>query len=109
MNLCTSSISFWVRGSSLPGSVLGASGFSSMAWSHIVCLGSRWDFSSSNTFLCLLYSVGILAAMVFFSSGGVKVTLLIYILLAMGLCGFLWVLGTNMAFFVSGAQRIIGS
>ena len=63
-----------MRGSSLPGSVLGASGFSSIMWSHIVCWGSRWDFSLSNTFLCLLYLAGIPVAMVFISSGGVKVT-----------------------------------
>src|SRR6266404_1589884 len=27
-----------------------------MAWSHMVCLGSRWDFSSLKTLLCLMYS-----------------------------------------------------
>jgi len=52
---------------------------------------------------------GIPAAMVFFSSSRVKVTLPMYILLATGLHGFLWVLGTNMALFAFGAWRIIGS
>src|SRR6266403_3112922 len=57
-NLWTSSISFWLRGSSRPGMVVGALGSSSIAWSHIVCFGSRWDFSSLNTFSCLAYSRG---------------------------------------------------
>src|SRR6266404_3220283 len=27
-----------------------------MAWSQMVCFGSRWDFSSLKTLLCLAYS-----------------------------------------------------
>src|SRR6266403_419692 len=30
-----------------------------MAWSQIVCFGSRWDRSSLKTLLCLAYSCGI--------------------------------------------------
>ena len=41
--------------------------------------------------------------MVFVSSGGVKVTLPTYILLAAGFCGILRVLGMNMALFAFGA------
>ncbi len=37
----------------------GAPGSSSMAWSHMVCLGSRCDCSSLNTLLCFVYSCGI--------------------------------------------------
>ncbi len=37
----------------------GAPGNSSMAWSQMVCFGSRWDFSSLKTLLCLAYSGGI--------------------------------------------------
>ena len=37
----------------------GAPGSSLMAWSHIVCLGSRCDCSSLKTLLCLVYSWGI--------------------------------------------------
>src|SRR6266403_1448064 len=50
--LCTSWISFWLRGKRCPGIVDGAPGSSSMAWSHMVCLGSRCDFSSLKTLLC---------------------------------------------------------
>src|SRR6266403_4300273 len=52
MNLWTSSISFWLRGKSRPGIVVGALGSSSIVWSHIVCFGSHWDFSLLNTFSC---------------------------------------------------------
>jgi len=38
--------------------VVGAPGSSSMAWSQIVCFGSRCNFSSLNTFSCLAYSFG---------------------------------------------------
>ena len=34
----------------------GAPGNNSMAWSQMVCFGSRWDFSSLKTLLCLAYS-----------------------------------------------------
>src|SRR6266446_3596950 len=57
--LCTSWISFWLRGKRRPGIVDGAPGSNSMAWSHIVCLGSHCDFSSLKTLLCLAYSCGI--------------------------------------------------
>src|SRR6266403_4166094 len=54
--LCTSWISFWLRGRRRPGIVDGAPGNNSMAWSQMVCFGSRWDFSSLKTLLCLAYS-----------------------------------------------------
>src|SRR6266403_5465563 len=57
--LWTSWISFWLRGRSRPGIVDGAPGSNSMAWSQIVCFGSRWDCSSLNTLLCWAYSGGI--------------------------------------------------
>src|SRR6266446_8591885 len=57
-NLWTSSISFWLRGRSRPGIVVGAPGSNSIAWSHIVCFGSCCDFSSLNTLSCLAYSFG---------------------------------------------------
>ena len=37
----------------------GAPGSNSIAWSQMVCFGSRWDFSSLKTLLCLAYSGGI--------------------------------------------------
>src|SRR6266403_2967536 len=57
--LWTSWISFWLRGRRRPGIVGGAPGNSSMAWSQMVCFGSRWDCSSLKTLLCLAYSCGI--------------------------------------------------
>ena len=68
-NLCASAISSCVRGRSRPGSVDGALGSSSMAWSHIVWLGRRWDSSSLNTFLCRKYSLGSAGAGVLFLRG----------------------------------------
>src|SRR6266478_4433613 len=62
--LWTSWISFWLRGRRHPGIVDGAPGNSSMAWSQMVCFGSRWDFSSLKTLLCLAYSGGILGSFV---------------------------------------------
>jgi len=43
-NLWTSSISFWLSGRSHPGIIVGAPGSNSIAWSHIVCFESHWDF-----------------------------------------------------------------
>ena len=57
-NLCISSLSFRLSGISQAGRVAGALESNSMAWSHMVCPGSRWDCSSLNTFLCRLYSFG---------------------------------------------------
>ncbi len=57
--LWTSWISFWFRGKRHPGIVDGVPRSSSIVWSHIVCLGSRCDFSSLKTLLCLAYSCGI--------------------------------------------------
>src|SRR6266403_4162473 len=58
--LWTSWISFWLRGKRCPGMVDGAPGSSSMAWSHIVCLGSHCDCSLLKTLLCWASSWGIL-------------------------------------------------
>src|SRR6266481_9183923 len=106
MNLCTSSISFWLRGRSHPGIVVGAPGSSSIAWSHMVCFGSRWDFSSLNTFLCLTYSFGRLVSVVVAINGFV---------LHRRICsqwrGLAWLRdrGTNRAFAASGALKTMGS
>src|SRR6266481_7513357 len=62
--LWTSWISFWLRGRRCPGIVDGAPGNNSMAWSQMVCFGSRWDFSSLKTLLCLAYSGGIFGSFV---------------------------------------------
>ncbi len=42
----------------------GVPGNNSMAWSQMVCFGSRWDFSSLKTLLCLAYSGGIFGSSV---------------------------------------------
>jgi hypothetical protein len=51
-NFSCSRISSCVSGSRRPGSVFGAPGRSSIAWSQTVCFGSLCDSCSLNTFLC---------------------------------------------------------
>ncbi len=106
MNLWTSSISFWLRGRSRPGIVVGAPGSSSIAWSHIVCLGSHWDFSSLNTFLCLMYSLGRLLSVLVAIRGFV---LHRRICSWWGGLGWLHDWGKNRAFAASGALNTMGS
>ena len=120
MNLCTSAISSCVSGRSLPGSDFGTSGSSSIAWSHTVCCGSRWDFCSSNSFLCLLYSSGnpLSGSFVCF---GWMVTLpmkcrsrcigfgMFFVRGAKMAFFVFFVRGAKMAFFVLSARKTIGS
>src|SRR6266576_3876822 len=73
-NFCISIHSMGVRGSNLAGRVVGVFGSSLMAWSHMVCCGSLWDFSSLNTFLCHLYSFGSLGSSLFLVSFGWIIT-----------------------------------
>ena len=60
-NLSASLSSSCVRGRSCPGRVFGAPGRSSIAWSHTVCAGSRWEASSLKTLPCMWYSDGTFA------------------------------------------------
>src|SRR6266403_6385809 len=107
MKLCTSWISFWLRGKSHPGIVDGAPGSSSMVWSHMVCLGSCCDFSSLKTLLCLEYSCGIFAL----STSWVVPM----VVLQSRICsifmghGLLIVRGMKRALAASGALNTIGS
>jgi hypothetical protein len=73
-NLCASSFSAIVRGSSQLGRELGAPGRSSIAWSQIVKFGSCCDSSSLNTLAYLWYAVGTPSVVGF---GGLIVTCLI--------------------------------
>ena len=75
-NFCISVCSIGVRGSNLAGRVAGAFGSILMAWSHTVCCGSLWDFSSLNTFSCHLYLSGSLGGSSFLVSFGWIITLL---------------------------------
>ena len=108
-NLCISSLSLRLSGINLAGRVAGASGSSSMAWSHIVCPGSRWDCSSLNTFLCHSYSSGS------WWFGGVSglvgwmVTLLMSYWLGRGGRGEFLLLGAKIAFFALSAHRMMGN
>src|SRR6266404_8109186 len=105
-NLWTSSISFWLRGRSRPGIVVGAPGSNSIAWSHIVCFGSRCDCSSLNTLSCLAYSFG---REVF------VILMMVGVVLHRRSCsrwmGLGWLIdrGKNRAFAALGALRTIGS
>ena len=107
-NLCTLAISSCVSGRSLPGNDFGASGSNSIAWSHTVCCGSRWDFCSSNTFLCLLYSLGNPFSESFVCFGWMVTLPMRCRSRCIGL-GTFFVHGAKMAFFALSAQKIIGS
>ncbi len=105
--LCTSWISFWLRGKRRPGIVDGAPGSNSMAWSHIVCLGSHCDFSSLKTLLCLAYSCGIFVLSISWAVPIVALQSRICSIF-MG-CGLLMVRSINRALAASGALSTIGS
>src|SRR6266403_3633828 len=105
--LCTSWISFWLRGKSHPGIVDRAPGSSLMAWSHMVCLGSRCDFSSLKTLLCLEYSCGICVLLVSWAVPMVALQSRICSIF-MG-HGLLIVRSIKHAFAASGALNTIGS
>jgi hypothetical protein len=109
INFCISSCSIRFNGRSHAGKVFGAFGRSSIAWSHIVCLGNRWDFSSLNTFSCHRYSSDI-----FFSLRGWdifvwNVTCPMKYLVSGLARGTFFVRGTNVAFCAFGARNMIDS
>src|SRR6266446_737081 len=105
--LWTSWISFWLRGRSRPGIVDGAPGSSSIAWSQMVCFGSRWDCSSLNTLLCWAYSRRILVLSV--SWVVPIVTLQSRTRLIWMVRGLLMVHGTKHAFAASEVLNTIGN
>ena len=85
----------------------GAPGSSSMAWSQMVCFGSRWDFSSLKTLLCLAYSGGIFGL---FVSWAVPMVALQSSICSTGVGhGLFTVRGTNRALAASFALNTIGS
>src|SRR6266436_3686794 len=105
--LWTSWISFWFKGRRRPGIIDGAPGSNSMAWSHIVCLGSRWDFSLLKTLLCLTYSCGIF---VLSTSWAVPMVALQSRICSIFMgCGLLMVHNINRALAASGALSTMGS
>ena len=107
INLRASSISAWVRGNNLPGSVSGAPGSSLIAWSHTVCLGRRCDSCSEKILVCLWYSGG----MGGFSavSAALMVTFPIKYRVVSMAQGLFTDRGTKWARFVLFALRIIGN
>src|SRR6266478_2295373 len=105
--LWTSWISFWFRGRRCPGIVEGAPGRSSMAWSHIVCLGSLCDCSLLKTLLCFAYSWGI--CIVFDSWVFPIVALQSSSWFTCVGQGLLIVCGKNRALAASGALNMMGS
>ncbi len=86
--------------------VVGAPGSSSIAWSHIVCFGSRCDCSLLNTLSCLTYSFGREVLVVAMVRG---------VVLHKRICsrwmGHGWLMdhGKKRAFAALGALRTIGS
>ena len=107
-NLCTSIISSCVSRSNRPGSDLGAFSRSSIAWSHIVWRGSLWDFCSSNTFLCCLYSSGRLVWVVFVCFRWIVMLPIKYRSRLVGR-GMFFHHGVKMAHFVLSVWKIMGS
>src|SRR6266403_4700308 len=85
----------------------GAPGSSSIAWSQMVCFGSRCDFSSLNTLLCLAYSGGI-----FVLSPSCMVPIVALqsrILSTCAVRGLLMVRGKKRAFAASEVLNMIGN
>ncbi len=85
----------------------GAPGNNSMAWSQMVCFGSRWDFSSLKTLLCLAYSGGIFGSFVSWAVPMVALQSNIHSIEADR--GLFTVRGTNRALAVSFVLNTIGS
>ncbi len=85
----------------------GAPGRSSMAWSQIVCFGSRWDCSSLNTLLCWAYSGGIFVLST--SCAAPIVALHSRIRSTWAIRGLLMVRGRNRAFAASSVLNTMGS
>ena len=106
-NFCASLISAWVSGRSRPGSVSGAPGSNSMAWSHTVCLGRCCDSCSENIFACLWYLGGMCDVSVV--SALLMVTFLMkYRAVSMGR-GLFTDRGVKQARLALFARRMIGS
>ena len=106
-NFRASSISACVRGNNLSGSVFGAPGSSSIAWSHTMCLGRCCDSCSKKILACLWYSGGM---------SGVSVALVVPIVtfpmkyrVVLTGCGLFTVRGTKQARLALLALRMIGS
>src|SRR6266478_9025641 len=78
-----------------------------MAWSQMVCFGSRWDFSSLKTLLCLAYSGGIFGLFVSWAVPMVALHSNMH-LIKVGR-GLFTVCGTNRALAVSLVLNTIGS
>jgi hypothetical protein len=95
----SSTSSAWDSGMSLPGSVAGAPGLSSMAWSHGWDRGNSCDASSENTLEYIWYGSGILKSIGV--SFGLATSLQMYIVLLL----VVWILlirhGRNRARDVS--------
>ena len=106
-NFRASSISAWVSGRSRPGSVSGAPGSSSIAWSHTVCFGRRCDSCSEKIFACLWYSGGILGVSVV-SVLPIVTFPIKYRVVSMGR-GLFTDQGVKRAFFALLALRMMGS
>jgi hypothetical protein len=109
MNFHISSCSIRFSGRSRAGKVSGVFGRSSIAWFHMVCFGSHWDFSSLNTFSCRRYSSNILFFSCDQSCLGWIVTLPMKYFVSSLAQGTFFVCGTNIAFCVFKAHRMIGS
>ncbi len=85
----------------------GAPGSSSMAWSHMVCLGSHCNCSSLNTLLCSAYSGGIFVLSVSWVVPMVALQSKSWSALAG--CGLLTLRGMNHAFAMSAVLNMMGS
>ncbi len=85
----------------------GAPGSSSMAWSQMVCFGSRWDCSSLKTLPCLAYSGGIFASV---TSWVVPIVALQSSMRSIGVGRGLFIVhGMNRTLAASAVLNMIGS
>ena len=107
MNLHASLISACVNGKSLPGSVSGTPGSSSIVWSQMVYLGRCCDSYSENILACLWYSGGMLGVLL------VSMALMVTFLMKYWVVSTGWGLftdwGVKQACFALFALRIISS
>ncbi len=85
----------------------GAPGSSSMAWSHIVCLGSHCDCSLLKTLLCFVYSCGIFVLSISWVVPIVALQSRSWLIFVGH--GLLMVCGMNRAFAASGVLNMMGS
>ena len=109
INLLISQISSWGSLSSLPASDFGAFGNSSIAWSHTVLFGKRWDLCSLNTLAWRWNSLGTLVRSASSGCSGWTVTLhRKYLSFQVGRGMFL-ILGMKVTFCALGALSTMGS